>query len=883
MYPIPWNDIISWEDYQNFGDGGYKKFIYMCRNGSAWYDGSILKADGLVIDRYCTATNYLEMGNVTAAAASLLITAPPSDISSWAVGDEIEVQVDTIVRQTMSVPGDDVAKMGVFVIDSITVRDGNYTIECLDRMVYLDKPMNWGGLGTQTDFSSVLSKIEVDFGITVATDITTLPNYQETWYSFPEITARQAISAMAEVMGCCAYMDWNGQLRLQWYEPVVDENDIIINIADNIAVSRHTEDATWMIDAYLIGGPSDPSIDVPADGTAEYYLVGNPFIEGARTFTDVDALADEITQVRYMDVVNDNPEKLFFNGGEYTVLPLPYIWPLDVFECDGKYIPINHVTYRLNSNMNISASVNPVSTRSATFTSQQQTVINSMQSETEAINKHFFYNDATGAHITMEEGQPNLGKNILVDSNGLYVREDTDVLASFRDTGATIGKEDEGHVDITDDGLTVYTDSLVEAMDIKASQYTQLASWSSASYRGTMSPGSMDMFTVPVETDEIIVHISRGSGYQNLTELNAENSWTSTVDGVTYSYANGKVTVNNTTSSGIAFNGLWLTAYYTEYTPSIAIGLRAEAEASNAIAIGEGALADADNLIAFGPYNLGDTDVGGNARLIVGNGFNDVGGTGEMRNNALVLFRDGKVECGDVTVSNENSANAYEQILFKNAGAPYTGSYIRSYDVNATGSDIIVRPGGRLILGGGEYASNRYAAGSFEGTESAWLGADGAVFIESNGDTIANRKKWTFDTSGNITTPSGGLINGVDLAAIGTRQTYTSGTISLASGTTWTSLMSMTFDPGVWIFNGIVSFPSNATGRRAFCISNTATGSQNALLNLDVQNAVNGAQTVCHINSQFVLTAQTTYYFNAYQNSGSSLSVSPRMYAVRIK
>lgn len=211
-------------------------------------------------------------------------------------------------------------------------------------------------------------------------------------------------------------------------------------------------------------------------------------------------------------------------------------------------------------------------------------------------------------------------------------------------------------------------------------------------------------------------------------------------------------------------------------------------------------------------------------------------------------------------------------------------TYLQRITGNTNGGVLLVRPGASLLAGGGEYASNRWGVGDITASnEMAFLGADSNVYIESNGNTIANRKTWTFDTSGNLTTPAGGLINDVDLSAIGTRKTYTSGTVSLTSGTTWQNILSMTFEPGVWIFNGVVSFPSNATGRRAFCISTTATGSQNALLNLDVQNAVNGAQTVCHINSQFVLTAQTTYYFNAYQNSGGALSVSPRFYAVRIK
>ena len=82
-------------------------------------------------------------------------------------------------------------------------------------------------------------------------------------------------------------------------------------------------------------------------------------------------------------------------------------------------------------------------------------------------------------------------------------------------------------------------------------------------------------------------------------------------------------------------------------------------------------------------------------------------------------------------------------------------TYLLNIFQSTNGSDFLIRPGGRLVIGGGEYASNRYAEGSFEGTEGAWLGADGSVYIESNANTIANRKKWAFNTAGELIAPNG--------------------------------------------------------------------------------------------------------------------------------
>ncbi|MCR4711468.1 MAG: hypothetical protein K5707_04140 [Clostridia bacterium] len=70
----------------------------------------------------------------------------------------------------------------------------------------------------------------------------------------------------------------------------------------------------------------------------------------------------------------------------------------------------------------------------------------------QATNKHFFYANSTGAHITTMENAPNSGNNVLIDSNGIYVREDTNALAEFTNTGTIIRNNQ------TIDNVAIYTD-----------------------------------------------------------------------------------------------------------------------------------------------------------------------------------------------------------------------------------------------------------------------------------------------------------------------------------------------------------------------------------------------------------------------------------------
>lgn len=459
MYPIPASlGIEEWKTYQSYGDGGYKKFVYLCRNGTDWYDGSILKADGLTIDRFCTASTFLEMGNVNAAACSFVLTAPPLDITSWNIGDEIEVQIDPTDRTTISTPSADVVKMGIFVIDSITERLGVYTIDCLDRMVYLDVEMDWTGFYTNYPITTVLSNIASQCGITLANSISGFPNAAMGWYTNPTMTCRQVVSAIAEVIGANAYMDWDGELRFGWYEPAIDSLGLGVVIDESIAISRYISPQHYDLDDYKIGNPEDSQTEIYNRNEVVYRLVANPLVEGARDYMNVDTIAAAIKAARYDP---QRPGGYQFNGGEFTTLPFPYIWPMDILATSVASIPITHVTYKLNGNMLLSSSVEPRVSQANTFTSPQQTIINNMQEATEEINRHFFYANATGAHITTTENDPDTGNNVLIDSSGLYIREDTDVLAEFTATGAVFNENSDNRLRIVNsdtDGTTIISE-----------------------------------------------------------------------------------------------------------------------------------------------------------------------------------------------------------------------------------------------------------------------------------------------------------------------------------------------------------------------------------------------------------------------------------------
>ena len=110
-------------------------------------------------------------------------------------------------------------------------------------------------------------------------------------------------------------------------------------------------------------------------------------------------------------------------------------------------------------------------------------------------------------------------------------------------------------------------------------------------------------------------------------------------------------------------------------------------------------------------------------------------------------------------------------------------------------------------------------------------------------------------------------------------------TKSVASGT-GTAICSVTLDAGVWSISGHVQFAANGTGLRNINLS-TSSGS-----NTDAVNAQTGARSPnCGSGNKVFLSttwntqrsATTTVYLNAYQDSGSSLSCTGYIRAVRIR
>ena len=172
------------------------------------------------------------------------------------------------------------------------------------------------------------------------------------------------------------------------------------------------------------------------------------------------------------------------------------------------------------------------------------------------------------------------------------------------------------------------------------------------------------------------------------------------------------------------------------------------------------------------------------------------------------------------------------------------------------------------------FASNEvsYAPGTKEITSTNVQGAIDELA------TYANQYKGLNDS---ITTLEGYVEN------IGTYKYHGPNAVSISSGTLSPTGAFFNLVPGTWIIIGTGSFASNATGDRLIGLY-TGSSSNNCETNVGIianasTKAVNGQATIINFTVRQNISSGTTYYLCAQQSSGSSINVTGRLMARRIK
>ncbi len=150
------------------------------------------------------------------------------------------------------------------------------------------------------------------------------------------------------------------------------------------------------------------------------------------------------------------------------------------------------------------------------------------------------------------------------------------------------------------------------------------------------------------------------------------------------------------------------------------------------------------------------------------------------RDGAQAFYTPGSIEnANHIYFGNGTTAILYAKTPSRTGSVLMVGGGVKSAG-DENGTAVRLGAGGLTIVGGGEYPYSRYnLADLADGAEVLYLGADSAVYIETNGNTIANRHTFTFGTDGTFNSPSTIKQNGTAVSLSG--HTHTKAQVGLGN------------------------------------------------------------------------------------------------------
>lgn len=441
-----------------------------------------------------------------------------------------------------------------------------------------------------------------------------------------------------------------------------------------------TEDATGQV---VIGGLSQTSTtaispdtyqEEPELSTGTYEITGwrvfvdseTYYLEGSEPY--MDTACQFMTQAQFNAVKAGVIGQIFRGGVLDQTLGNPLIEPWDVLTLSVSadamprlgavtIIYDGGVSVRIESPVTTDDEqpaqvVGPLSGQVAEAAAAADSAKTSAQEALEAaqeVNNHF-YVDSAGLHVTLLESSPSTGQNILIDSDGMDIRDGTTVMAHFG-ANAILGEDAAVHAEVTSAGLKVFGangTSVVGAIgydDCKdGSSYTKAPYLILGANTGQTNPDYRGPYSV-----------SFGLSTSSPGEYGMSAGWNAhannvgsvalgahvTVDGM-YSFATGY----HSTASG--------SASFAEGEYTTASGRRSHAQNIRTIAAKYGQT-------ALGTWNEEDTAsttthpdgdaTHGEYAVIVGNGSGP-----NNRSNALTVGWDGGVTMlGDLSVGGDAS------------------------------------------------------------------------------------------------------------------------------------------------------------------------------------------------------------------------------------
>lgn len=359
----------------------YRQIVRITFNngqGSTVLTESNVIQDSFSIDRYSCSNKKLEVGSAIASELTFQLKNRDGAFNNTVFeGAELFVQVgiknwDSASSTTYWIP------CGYFTVDKPPRKLSTISISALDRMMKFNRDVD----GTQLIFpmtvETLVNRCCTLCGVTLASgQFSGLPNRSYLISKLPEsqeaLTYRTLIQWAAQIMGVCAFMDWDGKLRLQWYKT-----------ADYTVTSSMRYTSDMLEQDIALSGVVFTDTD-----KAEYHA-------GTDSYA-VDLTGNLLIQDSPQSVVNNLWNVL--NGFSYrpytaAVKPAPYLYPMDKITFVDKNgvshsTIVTNVNYKLNGKTLIAGTGETEQTNGyATdggLTAKQAAILERMKRETDEV------------------------------------------------------------------------------------------------------------------------------------------------------------------------------------------------------------------------------------------------------------------------------------------------------------------------------------------------------------------------------------------------------------------------------------------------------------------------------------------------------------------
>lgn len=297
----------------------------------------------LSIDRYSVSNSKIEVGSAVAAELTLKLKNDDGKYDNT-VFEGAEVFVKIGIKKWDAHRWENAVihwiPCGYFTIDEPPRALSTITISALDRMILFDKTVDTSKLSFPMTVADLLNKICTICGVTMATDITRLPNKDYQITAYPEgqdLTYRTLLQWCAALTGTCAFMNYDGNLELKWYE----QTDLTISPSERYNSDMQENDVAitgiYFKDAAnteYIAGTDDYCLDLSSNGL----------------------LQDNVQVV--LDTLYVSLKGFSYRPYTATIKSAPYIYPMDMIHYeDAKGEVHDTIITNVTFGMNLSTSI----------------------------------------------------------------------------------------------------------------------------------------------------------------------------------------------------------------------------------------------------------------------------------------------------------------------------------------------------------------------------------------------------------------------------------------------------------------------------------------------------------------------------------------------